>query len=391
MTIEMGRMWIYEHKDWPHFTWDSATLINKLADVRHLQGLVLGRTRDIDRNLKLRTSVDTLTEDTVKSSAIEGHQLDPDEVRSSVAHYLNVETHREPVSSSQNVKGKVKVQLNATQQFSEPLTKERLLDWYLRLFPDGFTDDMYPIKTPNDWREIPMRVVTEGERIGSADIVHYTAPSADRVSGEMQNFLDWFNDRHDMRLNGQEKLDPILKAGIAHLWFVTIHPFEDGNGRIARAIADLALARADRTEHRFYSMSRQIENEKNEYYSQLEKQQHSAPEITGWLKWFLECLERTLLNQNKTLKRLFFNTRFLYWLKKKSFDGRQYLVINHMLDNPVGKSISTSEYAALAKCSNDTARRDIQDLVACGVFVKNPSGGRSTSYRLIGEAELPRD
>ena len=326
--------------------------------------------------LKRAASLGTLTNDVVKSSAIEGEHLNPEAVRSSIARRLGMDIAG-LMPASRDVEGVVEMMLDATQMFSKPLTKERLFDWHAALFPTG-RSDMRRI-TVGDWRTIdagPMQVVSGP--IGHQK-VHFKAPGADRLEREMQAFLVWFD-----KQNG---IDPVLKAGIAHLWFAAIHPFEDGNGRLARAIGDMALARADGTPDRFYSLSGQIESERKQYYDQLEKQQRSSPEITGWLEWFLDCLGRSIASAGTTLGNVLFKAQLWDKINQNPVNERQRLIINRMLEDDVKGHMNTSKYAKLAKCSNDTALRDIQDLKGRGVFIQNPGGGRSTSYRLLDEVE----
>lgn len=268
-------MWVHEHQNWPNFTWDMESLASKLADIRHRQGRLLGRMEGLDFELKCEASLSTLTNDVVKSSAIEGENLNPEEVRSSIARRLGIDIAG-LIPASRDVEGIVEMMLDATQQFFKPLTKDRLFDWHAALFPTG-RSGMHKI-TVGGWRTVDAgRMQVVSGPIGK-EKVHFEAPDADRLEKEMQAFLKWFG-------NGDD-IDPVIKAGIAHLWFVTIHPFEDGNGRIARAIGDMALARADGTQDRFYSLSSQIEAERKQYYAQLEKQQCATPDITDWLYGF---------------------------------------------------------------------------------------------------------
>ncbi len=364
-------MWIHEHQNWPSFTWDTETLASKLADIRHCQGRLLGRMEGLGFELKREASLSTLTNDVVKSSAIEGENLNPEEVRSSIARRLGIDIAG-LIPASRDVEGIVEMMLDATQQFSKSLTKDRLFGWHAALFPNG-RSGMHKI-TVGDWRTIdagPMQVVSGP--IGK-EKVHFEAPSAERLEKEMEAFLAW--------LAGEDDTDPVIRAGIAHLWFVTIHPFEDGNGRIARAIGDMALARADGTPDRFYSLSSQIEAERKQYYDQLEAQQHATPDITDWLSWFLDCLGRAISNAETTLGNVLFKAQLWDMINQKPVNDRQRLIINRMLEDDFEGFMNTSKYAKLAKCSNDTALRDIQELKERCIFIQNPSGGRSTSYRL---------
>ena len=366
-------MWVHEHQNWPNFTWDVGSLVSKLADIRHRQGRLLGRMEGLGFELKCEASLSTLTNDVVKSSAIEGENLNPEEVRSFIARRLGIDIAG-LIPASRDVEGIVEMMLDATQQFSKPLTKDRLFDWHAALFPTG-RSGTHKI-TVGGWRTIdagPMQVVSGP--IGK-EKVHFEAPDADRLEKEMHAFLKWFGNNDD--------IDPVIKAGIAHLWFVTIHPFEDGNGRIARAIGDMALARADGTQDRFYSLSSQIEAERKHYYDQLEKQQRATPDITDWLSWFLDCLGRAISNAETTLGNVLFKAQLWDTINQKPVNDRQRLIINRMLEDDYEGFMNTSKYAKLAKCSNDTALRDIQELKERGIFIQNPGGGRSTSYRLPG-------
>lgn len=365
-------MWIHEHNNWPKFTWNAEKLTSKLADMRHHQGRLLGRMEGLGFEFKREASLSTLTSDVVKSSAIEGENLNPEEVRSSIARRLGIDTTG-PVSANRDVEGIVEIMLDATQQFTKPATKERLFDWHAALFPTG-RSGMRRI-TVGNWRSVEsgsMQVVSGP--IGR-EKVHFEAPNAERLAHEMEKFLAWFE--------GKDDVDPVLRAGIAHLWFVTIHPFEDGNGRIARAITDMALARADGMPYRFYSLSSQIESERKDYYDQLEKQQRDTLEITGWLKWFLDCLGRAIASAENSLSAVLFKARLWEKINRQPVNERQRLIINRMLEDDFKGNMNTSKYARLAKCSLDTALRDIQDLKSRGIFIQNPGGGRSTSYRLL--------
>jgi Fic family protein len=364
-------MWIHEHQNWPKFTWDTKTLASKLADIRHRQGHLLGRMEGLGFKLKREASLITLTNDVVKSSAIEGEKLNPEEVRSSIARRLGIDIAG-LIPASRDVEGIVEIMLDATQHFSKPLSKNRLFDWHAALFPTGRIG-MHKI-TVGDWRNMdagPMQVISGP--IGK-EKVHFEAPTANLLEKEMQAFLTWFSNVDD--------IDPVIKAGIAHLWFVTIHPFEDGNGRIARAIGDMALARADGKQERFYSLSSQIEEERKQYYDILEKQQRATPDITDWLEWYLDCLGRAISNAKTTLGNVLFKAQLWSTINQKPVNDRQRLIINRMLENGFEGFMNTSKYSKLAKCSNDTALRDIKELKERGILAQNPGGGRSTSYRL---------
>ncbi len=371
-------MWIYDEKNWPNFIWDEKSLTSLLVEARHRQGRLLGKMEALGFPIRLEANLNILTTDVVTSSAIEGERLDTDEVRSSIARRLGILLQNDkPVG--RDIEGIVEVMLDATQNFNQALTVERLFDWHAALFPTG-RSGMHRI-TVGAWRPQetgPMQVVSGP--IGH-EMVHFEALIASRLDAEMTKFLSWFE--IDLAL------DPVLKAGIAHLWFVTIHPFEDGNGRIARAIADMALARADRTSSRFYSMSRQIEKERNAYYTQLERQQKGSLDITSWLSWFLNCFSNAIDNAEETLSSVLFKAELWNLVNSAPVNERQRFIINRMLDNFKGH-MTTSKYAKLAKCSSDTALRDMRELVNRHILIQNPGGGRSTSYRLITVEELER-
>lgn len=369
-------MWIHEEKDWPNFIWDDKALTLLLAEARHRQGRLLGKMEALGFPIRQEASLNILTADVVTSSAIEGERLDTDEVRSSIARRLGIPLQNDKLVG-RDVEGIVEMMLDATQNFDQALTEERLFDWHAALFPTG-RSGMHRI-TVGAWRPAkagPMQVVSGP--IG-LETVHYEAPEASRIDAEMTEFLLWFET--------ELRLDPMLKAGIAHLWFVSIHPFEDGNGRIARAIADMALARADGTSNRFYSMSRQIEKERKAYYLQLERQQKGNVDITAWLLWFLDCISHSIDNAKDTLSLILFKAELWNRINLTPVNERQRLIINRMLDNFKGY-MTTSKYSKLAKCSSDTALRDIKELVARHILIQNPGGGRSTSYRLITAEEL---
>ena len=373
--------YIHERAGWPKLTWDLAALATLLAQVRGRQGRLLGRMEAIGFDLRAEASLATLTDDVVKSSAIEGENLNRDEVRSSLALRLGVDAAGLP-AAGRDVEGIVEMMLDATQNYSAALTAERLYDWHAALFPTG-RSFMRKIAV-GAWRPReagPMQVVSGPY---GRERVHFEAPEAERLEAEMSAFLEWFNGPE----SEPAKIDPMLKSGIAHFWFVTIHPFEDGNGRIARAIADLALARADDCRERFYSMSAQIEVDRRQYYTELEGQQRGELDITPWLGWFLGCLDRALGRADTALSSVLDKARLWDKINKSPVNDRQRLVISRLFDDFRGH-LSTAKYAKLAKCSTDTALRDIQMLVDHAILIRNPGGGRSTSYRLARPDELP--
>lgn len=369
---------IHELPGWPDLTWDTNVLSASLATVRHRQGRLLGKMEALGFELRAEASLTVLTSDVVKSSAIEGETLNPGEVRSSIARRLGLDIAGLP-KAGRNVEGIVEMMLDATQKYESPLTADRLFGWHAALFPTGRRG--ISRITVGAWRTDesgPMQVVSGPM---GHETVHFEAPEADRLAPEMTRFLKWFN--------APSPMDPVLKAGLAHFWFVTIHPFEDGNGRLARAIADMSLARADGTVQRFYSMSSQIEAERNEYYRRLEAAQRAGLDITSWLQWFLGCLDRSIGNADISLSSVLRKADLWQRINRRPVNERQRLVINRLLDDFKG-FLTTSKYATLAKCSSDTALRDIQELLARGIIVQNPGGGRSTSYRLA-EPEMVRD
>ena len=364
--------YIHQNQDWPNLRWDNAKLLPLLADVRHRQGRLLGRMEGLGFRLRAEASLTTLTADVIKSSAIEGSLLDAAQVRSSIARRLGLDFGGN-AKASRDVEGVVEMMLDATQKYAEPLTAERLFSWHASLFPTG-RSGMRRI-TVGAWRlaDIGAMQVVSGPM--GRERVHFEAPTADRLKHEVSVFLDWFE-----AANG---IDPVLKAGIAHFWFVTIHPFEDGNGRISRAIADMALTRAEGTIERFYSMSTQIEAEKNDYYLNLEQSQKGGVDITLWLEWFLGCLGRAVAGAEDGLASVLRKAKVWERINSQSpVNERQRKVINKLLDGFEGK-LSTSKYAKLAKCSGDTALRDIKILLDQGILVQDEGGGRNTSYRLV--------
>lgn len=364
--------YIHQLKEWPSFTWQEEKLHLLLNDVRHLQGKLLGKMELTGFGLRAEATLQTITTDIIKSGEIEGELLDAGQVRSSVAKKLGIEIAG-MVKADRDVEGAVEMMLDATQHFDQPLTAERLFAWHASLFPTG-RSGMQQIVT-GAWRDNlphdPMRVVSGPM---GKEKVHYEAPAAELLPDEMQRFFSWFNTDNNTA--------PILKAALAHLWFVTIHPFDDGNGRIARAIADLQLCRADGTAQRFYSMSAQIRTERNAYYEILEKTQQGSMHITEWMEWFLQCLYRAMLASEEILAYVLKKAAFWKLHQQTIFNARQVLMLNKILDGFEGK-LNTSKWAKIAKCSQDTALRDIQDLLQKNVLIKENAGGRSTSYVLV--------
>lgn len=342
-----------------------------LPEVRHRQGRLLGRMEALGFKLQLEASLQTITLDVIKSSEIEGEILDSEQVRSSIARRLGIDIAG-LVPTDRYIDGVVEMMLDATQKFDDELTQERLFGWHAALFPTA-RSGMQKIVVGN-WRDNkkddPMQVVSGPM---GRERIHYEAPDSDVLEMEMKRFCDWFNKEYS--------IDPLIKAAIAHLWFVTVHPFDDGNGRMARAIADMQLARADGTSQRFYSMSAQIRRERADYYNILEATQKGTLDITGWIEWFLGCLDRALIATVDTLSIVISKAKFWDKHAESSFNERQVLLLNKLLNGFEGK-LNSSKWAKIAKCSQDTALRDIQNLIDRKILIKESSGGRSTSYIL---------
>lgn len=362
--------YIWQAKDWPHWRFDLATLAGPMAEASRAQGLLMGRLADVGMALREQASLAALTEDVVKTSEIEGEQLDAESVRSSIARRLGVDIGAlAPID--RHVEGVVEMVLDATANCQAPVTRERLLAWHAALFPTGYSG-FSRIKI-GGWRDDasgPMQVVSGP--IGSQR-VHFEAPPASCLEAEVNCFLGW--------LNGTSNEPPLIKAGLGHLWFVTLHPFDDGNGRIARAIGDLLLARADGSPQRFYSLSAQIQRERRDYYEVLERTQKQSMDATEWLVWFLDALRRAIDQSQHTLDTILTRARFWQRWAATPLSERQVKLLNKLLDGFEGK-LTSSKWAVIAKCSPDTALRDINGLVAQGILQKSEAGGRSTSYVL---------
>jgi len=363
-------MYIHELQGWPRFRWDTDRLTEPLASVRHRQGRLIGRMESMGFNLRQEAVLRTLTADVLKSSEIEGEQLEADQVRSSIARRLGMDVGALK-ATDRHVEGIVEMMLDATGHYDQPLTVDRLFGWHAALFPTG-RSGLRKIRV-GAWRDDgtgPMQVVSGP--IGK-ERVHFAAPPAALIEREMTAFLDWFN--------GPPDVDEVLKAGLSHLWFVTIHPFDDGNGRIARAIADMALARSEKSPQRFYSMSAQIRQERTAYYDVLEQTQKGTMDVTVWMNWFLGCLGGAIDGAEAILGTVLAKAHFWESIKGIALNERQTLVLNRMLDGFADK-LTTSKYAKLTKTSQDTALRDILFLVERGLLIRGPEGGRSTSYAL---------
>lgn len=363
-------MYLYNNQNWPIFEWNSEKLLPLLSYVRNRQGKLIGKMGALGFELRNEANLEILTQEIIKSTEIEGEFLDREQVRSSIARRLGLEISG-LVYSERNVDGIVDLMIDATKNYDKELDKERLFSWHNALFPTG-KSGIYQIIVGN-WRDDstgPMQVVSGA--LGK-EKVHYQAPPAAQLENEMRIFFDWFN--------LEQNTDLVLKSAIAHLWFVTLHPFEDGNGRISRALSDMLLARSDEQSYRFYSMSTQIRKERNSYYDLLEKTQKSGLDITSWLEWFLKCLLHSIENSETLLEKIIYKHSF--WLKhsRLNINDRQRIILNMLMDDFEGV-LNTTKWAKIGKCSQDTALRDIQDLIEKGILIKSEQGGRSTNYEI---------
>ena len=364
------KIYIHEKENWTNFTWDDKKVLIKLAEARNVQGRLLGRMESLGFDLQNEALLNTLTLDITKSAEIEGEYLEIAQVRSSIARRLGLDIAG-AVEAERHVDGIVEMMLDATQHFDLPLTKERLFGWHAALFPTGWSN-LYKI-TVGEWRKDtsgPMQVVSGAM---GKEKVHFQAPNSQRIEGEMKKFLDWFEN--------ERETDFVLKAAIAHLWFVTIHPFDDGNGRITRAITDMMLARSDKSPRRFYSMSAQIRLERKRYYEQLEQAQKGDTDITEWIIWFLQCLINAIDSTAKTLSNVLYKAEFWKHHASTMLNNRQRKTINKLLDGFDGK-LTSGKWAKITKCSADTALNDIKDLMVKDILCKAEDGGRSTNYVL---------
>ena len=364
----MQSRYLHQQPNWPSLTWDERALAPQLGRVRHLQENLLDRMQPVEFDLRQQATLETVTSDVVKTSAIEGEILDPARVRSSIAWQFGIDSVGVP-SGDDHIEGIVHVTLDSTQRFHQPPTEERLLRWHAALFPTG-RSGRRPI-TVGAWRTHPIQVVSGA--IGH-ERVHFEGPEPPLVPGEMTAFLEW--------LNAPPETSEVLRAALAHLWFVTIHPFDDGNGRLARAISDMCLARADNTPHRYYSMSAQIHKERNAYYRILEQTQKEGTNITSWMSWFLDSLEHALHRTYMSLDTILAKARFWQRIADVPINYQQARMLTLLMDDFKGK-LTTAKWARIAKCSHDDAQRDIDDLIGHGILARNSEGGRGASYRLI--------
>jgi Fic family protein len=368
--------YIHQRENWPNFTWSNDELVNLLSEARNLQGRLMGRMESLGFELRHEAILDTLTLEVIKSAEIEGEILNPEQVRSSIAQRLGME-FAGSVASDRSVDGMVEMMLDATKNCHKPLTANRLFDWHAALFPTG-RSGIFKI-TVADWRKdksVPMQVVSGAE---GREKIHFQAPDAKLIENEMTGYLKWFNKK--------DKTDLVIKAAVAHLWFITIHPFQDGNGRMARALTDMLLARSDGSDQRFYSMSAQIRIERKQYYEILERTQKGDLDITDWIKWFLKCLINALKSTDKVLTKVLFKANFWNKQAKTIINERQKKLINMLLDGFDGK-LTSMKWAKIARCSKDTAIRDINDLIGKDILQKESAGGRSTNYRLVENSKM---
>lgn len=366
-TYEVMAVYIHERHNWTNFQWEDEKILNLLSEVRHLQGKLIGKVELLGFQLRDEANLETLIQDVVNSSEIEGEILNPEQVRSSVAIRLGLDNSGLK-NSDRHIDGVVEMMLDATQNADKTISTERLFGWHGALFPTG-RSGLYMIDVAR-WRTGDMQVVSGGM---GREVVHFEAPKAERLEEEMRNFINWFN--------ADSVIDPVLKAAIVHLWFVTIHPFDDGNGRIARALTDMQLSKADGVNQRFYSMSAQIKQERKEYYTILEKIQKGDADITNWIVWFLNCLKEAIIASNTIIDKVVRKHHF--WIQNMAnvSNDRQRMILNKLMDNFEG-NLTSSKWAKMTKVSADTALRDITDLVNKGVLLKTDSGGRSTNYGL---------
>lgn len=365
--LEAMAVYIHERHNWTDFQWKDHKILNLLSEVRHLQGKLIGKVELLGFELQDEANLETLIQDVVKSSEIEGQILNPEQVRSSIATRLGLDNSG-LIQSDRHIDGVVEMMIDATQNTDKTISIERLFGWHGALFPIG-RSGLYKIDVAQ-WRSGDMQVVSGGM---GKEVEHFEGPKAERLEEEMKRFIGWFN--------MDSSIDPVLKAAIVHLWFVTVHPFDDGNGRIARALTDMQLSKADGVNQRFYSMSTQIKQERKEYYTILEKTQKGDSDITNWLVWFLKCLKEAIIASNTIIDKVVGKHHF--WMQNSVHisNERQRMMLNKLMDNFEG-NLTSSKWAKMTKVSADTALRDITDLVHKGILIKADSGGRSTNYEL---------
>lgn len=365
--LEVMAVYIHERHSWTDFQWEDQKILNLLSEVRHLQGKLIGKVELLGFELQDEANLETLIQDVVKSSEIEGEILNPEQVRSSIATRLGLDNSG-LIQSDRHIDGVVEMMLDATQNTDKTISIARLFGWHGALFPIG-RSGLYKIDVAQ-WRSGDMQVVSGGM---GKEVVHFEGPKAERLEEEMKRFIGWFN--------MDSSIDPVLKAAIVHLWFVTVHPFDDGNGRIARALTDMQLSKADGVNQRFYSMSAQIKQERKEYYTILEKTQKGDSDITNWVVWFLNCLKEAIIASNTIIDKVVGKHHFWMQNNVNISNERQRMMLNKLMDNFEG-NLTSSKWAKMTKVSADTALRDITDLVNKGILIKADSGGRSTNYEL---------
>ncbi len=360
--------YIYEQPNWTHFSWDDKSINALFGEVKLLQGKLIGQMNALGFSEKEEATLTTLTLEVVKSSEIEGEHLNYEQVRSSIARRLGLNVAG-MIPSSRHIEGVVEMMLDATQRFDLPLTEERLFGWHAALFPTGYSGP-YLIEV-GKYRTGEMQVVSGAM---GKEKIHYEAIKPQFVQTEMRLFLDWFN--------AENNIDPVLKAAVAHFWFIIIHPFDDGNGRIVRAVTEMLLSRAEGSGERFYSLSSQLLSKRKEYYAVLQKVQHSSGDITEWISWFLENLKESILTSENTTQKILAKAAF--WKKHENtpINERQRLILNKLLHDFTGK-LQSSKWAKITKTSNDTALRDIKDLIEKGILQKTNEQGRSSNYELV--------
>jgi Fic family protein len=371
--MRIKEIYIHQKADWPNFYWKQEAILEQLSEVRNMQGRIMGRMEGFGFKGQEAAVLKNLTIDVIKTSDIEGENLPENEVRSSIARRLGI-TIEDKVKVSRSVEGIVEITLDACTNFEAALTKERLCNWHAALFPTG-RSGMHKI-TVGDWRKDdkePMQVVSGAM---GKEKIHFVAPESLLLESEMNTFLFWFNN--------EQTIDPVIKAALAHFWFITIHPFDDGNGRIARVVADMQLARSDKSAQRFYSMSAQIREQRNDYYGILEKCQQGTMDITAWMKWFLQCLQSALGTTSEVLSKVLVKSNFWEQHNDRNLNARQRNMLNKILDGFEGK-LNTSKWAKINKCSADTALRDIQALIEMDILMKEEGEGKNTSYKLVAE------
>ncbi len=365
--LEVMAVYIHERHSWTDFQWEDQKILNLLSEVRHLQGKLIGKVELLGFELQDEANLETLIQDVVKSSEIEGEILNPEQVRSSIATRLGLDNSG-LIQSDRHIDGVVEMMLDATQNTDKTISIARLFGWHGALFPIG-RSGLYKIDVAQ-WRSGDMQVVSGGM---GKEVVHFEGPKAERLEEEMKRFIGWFN--------MDSSIDPVLKAAIVHLWFVTVHPFDDGNGRIARALTDMQLSKADGVNQRFYSMSAQIKQERKEYYTILEKTQKGDSDITNWVVWFLNCLKEAIIASNTIIDKVVGKHHFWMQNNVNISNERQRMMLNKLMDNFEG-NLTSSKWAKMTKVSADTALRDLTDLVNKGILIKADSGGRSTNYEL---------